>query len=416
MKTATSAARELHTRDEISSNFFARTFGMSRDQFNTSVRGRKMAIGNLGACPAENLLSWADLNRLIETAGRRLDLLKVCRDGSILPQSAYVRTRPGSKMGQIVPAALARALREGFSIILDDLQAFHSPVERFSDALAHEMGEIVTTNAYASWSPQKCFPTHWDEHDTFIIQTAGAKTWSVFHPRRPAPVRLDVQCDNDSQDLELAWEGVLRPGDVLYMPRGWWHHASSTGRGSIHLTFGFSSQTGLDVFRFISELACHDPRFRMDLARPENAVAGTSSFIADALRSFAQSIDDGELLSLFWRNHLAKLPLSSKHALPLSLDAELFGASDRRIRFAGPSRQIGLTQEGSAVRLEAGSRQWDLDAQSRPILERVLKEDTVLISSLIAEGQTQLNAADIQSLVFQLVTEGILVIDDEYVT
>jgi len=42
---------------------------------------------------------------------------------------------------------------------------------------------------------------------------------------------------------------VMRPGDVLYLPRGWLHSATARQGTSIHLTIGVAAFTGADVAR-----------------------------------------------------------------------------------------------------------------------------------------------------------------------
>ena len=54
----------------------------------------------------------------------------------------------------------------------------------------------------------------------------GAQTLEVFAPTFPLPLphqkskELQHECP-----LEPVFDGVLEAGDVLYLPRGWWHEA-----------------------------------------------------------------------------------------------------------------------------------------------------------------------------------------------
>jgi hypothetical protein len=55
---------------------------------------------------------------------------------------------------------------------------------------------------------------------------------------------------NLEPSTELIWSGTLRPGDVMHIPRGWWHQATRTGTGdgfSLHATFGLTQRTGIDT-------------------------------------------------------------------------------------------------------------------------------------------------------------------------
>ena len=46
---------------------------------------------------------------------------------------------------------------------------------------------------------------------------------------------------------------VLRPGDGLYLPRGYLHSAVAQGETSIHLTFGIHASTERDVLEAVFE-------------------------------------------------------------------------------------------------------------------------------------------------------------------
>jgi hypothetical protein len=54
----------------------------------------------------------------------------------------------------------------------------------------------------------------------------------------------------------------MRPGDVLYLPRGWYHDAVATDGASLHVTFSITPLTGRAFFRLLETLAMADPAFR----------------------------------------------------------------------------------------------------------------------------------------------------------
>jgi hypothetical protein len=55
---------------------------------------------------------------------------------------------------------------------------------------------------------------------------------------------------------------VLRPGDLLYLPRGWLHEALTSDTDSLHLTIGLNVVTWLDAFKAALEELGDDVRFR----------------------------------------------------------------------------------------------------------------------------------------------------------
>ena len=58
---------------------------------------------------------------------------------------------------------------------------------------------------------------------------------------------------------------VLRPGDALYLPRGWLHSAEALGETTIHLTIGMHATTRYDLVQALVALAADSPALRESL-------------------------------------------------------------------------------------------------------------------------------------------------------
>jgi len=85
---------------------------------------------------------------------------------------------------------------------------------------------IAKANSYnspaSSTQGRSAFNYHWDDHDAFVLQTEGVKTWTVCEKNFPLPpsVMMDYQEFNlDCQNL------TMTAGDVLYLPLGTVHKA-----------------------------------------------------------------------------------------------------------------------------------------------------------------------------------------------
>ncbi|MFE9468624.1 JmjC domain-containing protein [Streptomyces virginiae] len=96
---------------------------------------------------------------------------------------------------------------------------------------------------HASWHPTEAFGIHWDDHDTVVFQLEGAKRWNLYGATRADPLRLDVEAPEKPGGPPLA-EVILQAGDMLYVPRGWWHAVAATQGRSLHLTCGLTPVTG----------------------------------------------------------------------------------------------------------------------------------------------------------------------------
>src|SRR5262249_7298644 len=95
------------------------------------------------------LLSWTDLERVLE--GHRLasPRLRLARDGAPVPEERYTRvqtSRRGVAYPVLEPARLRTELRAGATLIVDGVDQLHAPVRELAAGLERELGERVQVN------------------------------------------------------------------------------------------------------------------------------------------------------------------------------------------------------------------------------------------------------------------------------
>jgi ribosomal protein L16 Arg81 hydroxylase len=143
---------------------------------------------------------------------------------------------------------LVRLFADGSTIVLQGLHRVWPPIIQFCQQLAAELGHPVQANAYVTPPQNQGFSDHYDVHDVFVLQLEGEKRWRIHPPVYESPLRNQPWTDRkDSVERRAAEppsiEAVLRPGDCLYLPRGFLHAATALGGTSIHLTIGVHSWT-----------------------------------------------------------------------------------------------------------------------------------------------------------------------------
>ena len=123
-------------------------------------------------------------------------------------------------------------------------------------------------NLYAGWRTENGFPVHWDDQDVLILQLEGRKHWKVWEPTRLYPFKEDVEVA-PAPSGEPILDQILSKGDLLYLPRGWWHVVYPLDEPTLHLTVSIVNATGNDLLHwFIDRLKC-SPECRMDLPHLE---------------------------------------------------------------------------------------------------------------------------------------------------
>jgi ribosomal protein L16 Arg81 hydroxylase len=79
----------------------------------------------------------------------------------------------------------------------------------------------------------------------------------------------------------------MRPGDVLYIPRGFYHDALASSSASLHVTFAVLPLTGRIIFQMLHDIAVEDEEFRQYL--PDARVEG-GAMLAATLGRLAERI------------------------------------------------------------------------------------------------------------------------------
>lgn len=194
-----------------------------------------------GAASSDPVFSWRDINALLERSDPFSDDFKLLFNG-VRPKHEYVESYldVGSLRHRLIKPVIYDYLRRGATLIANKIKNEPS-VDRFARDIGIFSGRQVVSSAYVAFGTKDSFRCHWDTRDVFAIQLIGRKRWIVYEPSLEAPLYTQ-----QSRDLEHRYpcpstpymDIVLEPGDVFYLPRGWWHNPSPLGEPSFHLSLG----------------------------------------------------------------------------------------------------------------------------------------------------------------------------------
>jgi ribosomal protein L16 Arg81 hydroxylase len=157
------------------------------------------------------------------------------------------------------------AWRDGYSIVVNGLGQHWEPAASFTASLQEELHHPVNINLYATPPGSQAFDPHYDVMDSFILQLSGSKVWEVRDVGRYLPLPDEHTAIRQESLPPLLLEEELRPGSVLYIPRGHVHTARTTSDASFHLTVGINVVTWMDLFAASVSAVRDDERFRKAL-------------------------------------------------------------------------------------------------------------------------------------------------------
>lgn len=315
---------------------------------------------------AAALLTFADLNDLLAVHRLEPPRLRLSTNGEPLPQHRYATTeitRRRTIWHRLQPAELHARLADGASLVLDAVDELHPPVRDLAEELERWLRTHVQVNAYASWTPVEGFGTHWDDHDVIVVQLHGAKRWRLFGPTRCAPLAVDTETPQPPPEEPV--DLVLRPGDLLYLPRGWWHAVTADQHtNSLHLTCGMRTHTGADLLTWLCETLRSRDVIRADL--PVHGPADQHRAHLDLLRKeVTAALDDPNLVARYLDARDAADPGRLRPSLPY-LTGRPPANPDLAVRLT-TARSVLHTVEDGVVFSAAGC-EWEFTAPVGPLL------------------------------------------------
>jgi ribosomal protein L16 Arg81 hydroxylase len=242
----------------------------------------------------DDLLSQAEAERLLSSTALRYPAFRLVKAGERLGVGGYtldIPWRPASFTGTVDVERAATEFERGATLVIQALHLHHRPVAEFCRLLEAELGHPVQANAYYTPRSAQGLPVHHDTHDVLCLQVAGEKRWLVYDPVLELPLKDQRYSPELGDAGESVLDVVLRPGDTLYLPRGWLHEALTSETDSLHITVGINVYTRLDALRAaLEECAREEVEYRRGVDE------GDEFPTSDLLDRLAERLNDDAVL------------------------------------------------------------------------------------------------------------------------
>lgn len=398
-----------------------RCISVPPDDFASRVWSREPLLSthdNLGGATGfADLFSLGAVDELLSRRGLRTPFLRMAKGGNVVPPARY--TRPGGTGAligdQIADDRVLDLFITGHTIVLQALHRTWGPIIDFAGALTTELGHPVQVNAYITPEQSQGFSAHYDVHDVFVLQIAGEKRWRIHAPVLPDPLRdepwTDRRADVASQAEETPLiDAVLRPGDALYLPRGFLHAAEALGGVSCHLTVGVHPVTRRAIAEQLFALVADDSALRgslplgIDVADPSR-IADEVTAVAEALTSRLSAVSPSQVSAL-----LAESLLGANRPEPLGPLAQLAAVKALSVESVVGVRPYlrHVLHVDDHVRLQLADRALTFDLAEHKALCVLLAGEPLRIKDF-----PDLDDESALGLARRLMREGVAVVHDE---
>ena len=252
------------------------------EQFFAEYHDRKPLHVRGGAAKFAHVLSWRQINRLLDMthiwSGHSLQLVM---DGTPVPAEQYcgrATSRDNAHVLQPEAAKVRDWVQRGASVVMNDVDSLTPGLAAVSAALEGAGLGKAQGNVYISWKSHKAFPAHYDTHEVWAVQVEGEKTWNLWEGRADWPIahpvfRSQPQAQHEQAKGRIRERVLMQPGDLLYLPRGWYHDALAEAPASVHIAYGVHAPLGMDLLNILLERALYDAEFRKPLPRQDGSAA-----------------------------------------------------------------------------------------------------------------------------------------------
>jgi hypothetical protein len=338
----------------------------------------------------QGLLSIDDVDRIVTGTDLREGQLDLANAARRPERRDYV-----DSAGYVDRGAVADFYRGGSTIILQQAHQIDPKLGRLCRGLEFVFCAHVQTNLYLTPPSAQGFPTHYDNHDVFVLQMEGEKAWRLYEKPVDTPYRGETFKLDEHKSGKLNQEFVLKAGDCAYVPRGLMHDASTSGSGpSLHVTVGLITRTWADLMlEAVSEAALRSPDLRRslphDYAQPSFDRVAARAHLQKLAQALAGEVQLDPALDLLADSFIRSRAADNRGAVRDGVVA--VNPGDRFRRQPHAPYRIAPDSANRIVLIAPGG-ELNFDAALRPALEAALSGAAFVVSELPAENAPWLAA------------------------
>jgi 50S ribosomal protein L16 3-hydroxylase len=194
------------------------------------------------ACPSVIPVgTWATLETLL--AGDEADVMVVQR---------------GERYSGPLPKDVSAAQSlcdEGCTILIRKAERHNSQLAAIAQTFGESFQAPIDVHLYATPGGSFGFSWHYDAEDVFILQASGEKEY-FLRKNTVNPWPLEETLPNDmkyEREIMPLMRVVLRAGDLLYIPCGFWHRAQTVEGSEVafSIAVGVKSRSAMDIYELL---------------------------------------------------------------------------------------------------------------------------------------------------------------------
>jgi hypothetical protein len=147
----------------------------------------------------------------------------------------------------------------------------------------------------------------------------------------------------------------MRPGDLLYLPRGQYHDALASDSSALHVTFGLTAVIGIDFFDMVRELAIGDSLIRANIPSSGSDDRDLKNHMKNLAQRLGKIAASPEALEQFKRFRQEHRYHRGEYELPDSVIVPQFRVRARSLSVVKAGNGWALADKARSVPIPPGS-------------------------------------------------------------
>ena len=346
---------------------------VSAEEFFDEIFGRKHLYVPGTPEKFASVFSWDSFSSLLNTTSLWSDRsMKMVLDGRQLAPPEFCRpalSREGQEVMQPDAQRVSELLRQGATVVLDFIESLTPELASVAATIEIVTGGPVACNAYCSWQAHPGFGSHFDTMDVFALHISGTKTWRLYEGRADNAAEIPgFNCasvpaaQREIAKGRVAQEVTMKPGDLLYVPRGQYHDALANSDASLHVSFGVTEPQGQDFLAILMPTLVRESLFRASIPHFDDGEAHLAHLqkLGDRLQAIIKDSATASAMRDYQKQRAARHCLG-RFALPVRKDVPVFrvrGLHAKLLRRGGDFRLKTKSGEGTLAAADEKAAEW----------------------------------------------------------
>lgn len=200
-----------------------------------------------------DFLNWGVVQKVLK---EKKSILRIVKDSVLLTEGSNIEYDHAMEY-----------YNQGHTLLLRYAERSHPLLKMLADDFSTSFKTEVDIQLYCTPEGNNAFGWHYDVEEVFIIQTRGSKRYTIrpntIHPR-PLLKSMPKNLEYEKESGELFLDVLLKEGDWLYIPSGWWHIARTQSE-SMHISIGLMPRSAVDVLNFLPKYLMNHSYWRSRL-------------------------------------------------------------------------------------------------------------------------------------------------------